>query len=251
MLRALLLLILAFAIGMVAGCGGSSGVHWENGEVVDDDDHGPDIVSFQSDIRQAQAGDEWEYIVTGSVSDGTSISEVTGTYTETISADTVITPLGETASVVLESAMLSYSGGIYPIANRRYVTQDANGTMWTYGGKRGGTTYWVVSPSEGRYVGVVSPMLQGATWQEDVLHNDGTTFDITYTASGREVVTVAAGAFECRKVTGNGPFAGLPANVKEWWAPQIGAPARSELVFMDSDKGLTFALTLELSARSR
>ena len=249
MLRALLLLVLAFVIGMVAGCGGSSGLHWENGQQVDDDDHGPDIVGFQSDIRQGQAGDEWEYTVTGSVSDGTSISEVTGTYTETISADTVITPLGETARVVLESAVLSYSGGIHIVANSRYVTQDANGTMWAYGGKRGGTTYWVVSPSEGRYVGVVSPMLQGATWQEDVLHSDSTTFDIMYTASGREVITVPAGAFDCCRVTGNGPFAGLPAVVKEWWAPQIGAPARSEVVFTDSS--LTFMLTLELSVRSR
>ncbi|HUV06068.1 MAG TPA: hypothetical protein VMX94_13345 [Armatimonadota bacterium] len=248
MVRGFILVVLVVLAGAVlVGCGGSSGLHLEEGKFAEDG--GAEVVELQNAVRQMQPGDSWEYEVTGSVSDGKATSEVTGAYTVTVSADTVAAPLGDVTRVVLESATLSYNGGIHPLPNKSYITQDENGTVWTYGGERNSSVYWVDVPSEGRYMSVASPLTQETNWTKYVRLTDGSTFNLAYAAAGVVTITVPAGNLETRKLAGNGTFAGMPSVVQEWWAPQIGAPVQRTVVF--THQGLTFALTAKLTARSR
>ncbi|HUV06067.1 MAG TPA: hypothetical protein VMX94_13340 [Armatimonadota bacterium] len=212
-------------------------------------------------VCQLQPGDEWEYAVSGRatpVSPSTDIYDVTGKYTLAMSPDSVGTPHGITAHVLIESASLEIPGVPEPIrayANAYYITQDPDGTIWVYGGKRDGVQYWVVSPPDGRYKSVASPMSTGEAWSANVGLDNGTSFDLSLVAGGIATVIVPMGSFEVFTVNGNGLFAGVPAVIADWWSPPMGAPAQREVTFSDNTPRytvpLTYELTLKLRSRNR
>ena len=208
-------------------------------------------------VRQLQAGDEWQYEVTGQAeksSGTTALYDVTGSYVLNVSGETIPTPQGETAKVVLESASLTIPGSeiqIRAYANTLYVTQDSDRTIWIHGGKKDGVQYWISSPAAGCYKYVASPMVPGDWWSASVTQTNGIAFDMLKVVGNTATVSTAAGAFETYTVTGNGLFAGMPAVIEDWWCPSLGAQAQRELTFTDSAAELRFKLTLELKSRNR
>jgi hypothetical protein len=221
---------------VVAGCGGGGG---------------SSVAPIDSTVRAYQPGDQWEYDVTGTVSDGVDTVGISGTYTETVTSQTVVTPQSVTAQIVTTDWNLSGNGNTIMAADKAYLTQDTDGTIWKHGGEDGGTVWWVSVPTAGRYECLRSPLSQGESWGATVERTTGETLDELYTVVGTETVSVPAGSFDTYKISVSGKIGGYPATGTEWYAPQAGTMIKAVYVATDTDQGLTLRLTAVLSDRSR
>ena len=219
---------------LLPGCGGGGG--------------GTAAIPLDSTMRQDIPGDQWEFTMTGTVSDGVDTVAITGTATQTVTANTVTTPQGATARIYVLSMTLSAEGQTMILVESAYGTQDPDGTLWQHGGEDEGGVYWVTTPAAGCYKAVASPMSQGVSWGGHVVQSNGEVFDENYIVTGTDTVTVPAGAFETYTITGSGRYYGMPTVVQYWCAPQIGSNVREELTAVDSAQGITLNLTGRLKA---
>lgn len=236
-----LLGVLVLLVSLMAGCGGGGG---GGGSIA--------AVPLSSTMRQMQPGDEWDYSVTGTVSDGGDTVPVTGTISVVWGAQTITTPGLATANVVLFNMTLTGNGTNITDWRRYYQTQDAGGTLWEYGGEDSDGVYWVTSPVSGRVVDYPSPMVQGTSWGENTMYSNGDTDNASATIVGTETVSVSAGVFETYKAIGNANFGGYPATTTEWIAPQIGGMVKGIMLATDPDApGVSLTLYISLTAKNR
>ena len=241
-LWAVSVITVAVVVGLVApgslvllpGCGGGGG--------------GAAPIALDSTVRQDTPGDQWECSITGTASDGQDTVAVTGTATQTVTANTVITPKGVTARIYLFSMTLSAGGQAAVFTETNYGTQEPNGTMWMHGGEDEGGVYWVTTPAVGCYKVVASPMSQGTSWGAHVVQSNGDVFDENWVVTGTATISVPVGTFETYTVTGSGQYYGCPAMLQDWWAPQIGSTVQQQGTITDNIQGITLNLTLRLKA---
>ncbi len=284
-------LALVCLIAAAAGCGGGKGV-----ETTVTATPPPD-----TDSRQIQPGDDMRWEVSGTHFDGWHSYPVTGTYSETVLSEQVTVPGVQPVQarvVSQEMALDTFKTEVLwdedkgtwtaqktgdefkkleekiNVTERYYVTQDADGSIWTYGGvsgtgmygdtKRTGTEYWLTQPATGRYALVASPLSVGNGWSARVTQSDGTTFSPSFVVSASEVVTVPAGTFMAHRVEGNGRIAGMLGEIAMWWAPAIAAPCQFTVTSTDyipntfgappggtGYSARTLTLTFKLAAKSR
>jgi len=231
--------VLIVLLGVVlAGCGGGGGGTTPT-------------IPLESTTRALLAGDEWQYSLTGTANDGTDTYAITGHYTETISAMTVVIPDLTIAHVVLWSMTLTVNGTTATIVGKNYYTQNAQGTVYTFGGENADGVFYVTSGTFRSYITQPSPVSVGSSWGAHVERTDGRSWDEYYVVTGIDTITVPAGRFEAYRVTGNGYFSDLPASITEWYAPQVGAFVRGDLTATDSDLGVTMTLRLDLTNKNR
>jgi hypothetical protein len=235
-----LLVSLVVMIALIAGCGGGGG-----GNLTPP--------ALDDDVRQMQPGDRWVYTVTGTATDGSGSIAVIGTLTKTVTSNevTVPDPVDAPARVVTWSGTVAGVGYSKSLSTEEYLTQDTDGSIWTYGGKDAGGVYWIVSPVTGRNQYVWSPLATGREWGSHEETSDGLSFDRNFEVIETATITVPAGVFETYRVTGTGLFAGSPSEEEVWWAPQIGAPAQHRIEALDSDTDKMLDLTLKLASWNR
>lgn len=225
---------------LLAGCGGGGG--------------GTSSIPLDGTVRQMQAGDQWEYTITGTASDGIETVAVTGTAEEVWSAQTVQTPGGATAHVQLSNMTLTIEGRSATFWSREYMSQDANGTLWEYGREDSdsGGVYWIVSPTSGKACVVPSPLALGSSWGDSITYSNFESEDSAFAVVKTETVRVPAGSFDTFKITGNGRVSGIPATITVWFAPQIGSfvQMRSVALFDDDGGDVTMDITLKLKSFS-
>jgi hypothetical protein len=234
-----LLLVLPIFV-MLSGCGGGGG-----------GGGGSSVIPLENTVRQMQAGDQWQYAVSGTIANSTQAVPVTGTFTMIASSDTVMTPGNVTARVVLRNWTLAGNSQNFVFVDRVYVTQDALGTILDYGGFEDSAEYWITAPTSGHIVSIPSPMSIGTSWSANVTESNGDTYNEAYTVVGTQTISVPAGRFETYKTSGNGVFSGYPAITTDWYAPQIGSQVRSSIHAVDSTDGTTIDLDAKLTLRNR
>lgn len=239
MKRAVWLLTAVVGVVILAGCGGGGG------------GGATPAIPLDGVLRQMQAGDQWTYSITGTVTDGVDTVNVSGTMAQTWSAQTVLTPNSATANIVLWNMSLSGNGQTIATWDRSYESQDSTGTIWEYGGEDEDGVYWVITPATGKDLDTPSPMSQGTSWGGYCQYSNGESVNAAYTVVGQETIAVSAGSFGTYKVTGNGLFGGYPATVTEWYAPQIGGMVKGNMLATDSIQGITMTLTITLQSKSR
>jgi hypothetical protein len=240
MRRVLQVFLVVFACALLVGCGGGGG--------------GSSTLPISDTIRAMIPGDQWQYSINGTLSDGSTTLNVTGTWILTYSGATVTTPYSETAHLMLNSATFTVAGRTFTTSGAEYISQDASGTLWSHGGEDENGTYWVISPDTGKYVDVRSPMMIGTSWGDFVQTSDGDSDNTNCVVTATENVNVPAGRFEAFKVTENGYFGGLPFNGYEWWSPQIGAPVQLQGIIQDTDdegNPITMNITVRLKLKTR
>jgi len=220
---------------LAAGCGGGGG--------------GLLPVPRSNTVRQMQAGDQWTYSVTGTVTGTSAPIQVAGVLRETVTPQTAVRD-GEDTKGVSWTGTISGPGYSKTLATTDYLSQDASGNIWTHGGLDTGAVYWFVTAIDVRYQRVWSPFSVGQTWGSQVTVG-GHTFNIQYTVNGTGTVTVPSGIWEVYNVTGTGLFAGSSSTEEIWWAPQIGAPVQIHITSHDEATGEDLDLTLKLASRNR
>lgn len=231
-----------FIVGLVliaclaAGCGGGGGLT-------------PPALS--DTVRQMQAGDRWIYSVTGTATEGSDSIAVVGTLTKTVTGETVGISGDETARIVTWSGTVSGVGYTNTVDTKEYLFQDADGSIWTYGGEDSGDVYWIVPEGTGRNQYVWSPLAVNHEWGSHEETSEGGSFDRSLTVTEITSITVPNGLYDVYKVEGTGMFAGSPSDEELWWAPQIGAPVQQRIIAVDSVSGRTLDLTLKLISRNR
>lgn len=286
MVRTLALLGLALLVVVSAGCGGGRGVTTTV----------TNTPPPSGNVRLLQPGDSLRYEVTGYHFDGWHSWPVTGSYSETVLSENVTVPGSTTtAAVVSQEIVLDTfkTEVLYDqtklawiaqrdadgfkrleakinVSERYYITQDADGTIWTYGGvsgdgmydgvPRSGVEYWVSVPSTGRYKLLGSPLAVGNGWSADVQQSNGMSYRPSFVVSTSGVSSVPAGDFLAHYVRGNGRMAGMVGEIDMWLAPDVGAPTQFSVTATDyvpnefANTGYparTFTLTFKLAAKSR
>ena len=144
-------------------------------------------------------------------------------------------------------------------SERCYVTQDPDGTIWTYGGiNEAGTVYWISEPTTGRYQSLVSPLGIGSGWwSTHVNQSDGATFDPSFVVSTVEQTSVPAGTFRTNRIRGTGKIAGMHGDIDMWWSPDVGGPVQFSVTTKDYVlpslfySARTFTLSFKLMSKSR
>lgn len=226
-------------IVVLAGCGG------ETTSV------SRDIVPLSSNVRQMQSGDNWTYSVTGSVSASGSSSPVSGDMTLAWTSETAYTLRGQAVCVMETKLRLKSQLGEINRFERRFVRQDAYGTIWCYGADSGAGPCWIVVPHNGCCCSLLGPMTERATWGETLELTSGECRTEAYRVVAIQTVGCPVGNFDTYVVNGTGCFAGMPATTTEWFAPQIAAPIQGTALAVDSEAGMTFDLTYHLTQCTR
>jgi hypothetical protein len=189
------------------------------------------------------------YDITGSVSDGAISTPLTGTYTVTVSSQTANPATGVTARVVMLSGQLSAGSWSQSIADRWYWTQDATGSIFCWGGMDEGVGYSVVTPSNGRYSVVKSPLQVGTSWGEAVSLTNSDSYNTSYVVTGSERISTPAGSFNCWEATVSGNILGIPGTGIEWWSADVGQPVKAQYQLSGSGVSMNFTMTLRSKNR--
>ena len=208
MTRASLILIACMALAWLGDCGGST-----------------TGIALQSTVRQLGPNDQWNYVVSGNVSDGSTAAplDVSGTYSIRMTSDTVKAPDLLPARVVLVSGKLTGADYSRIIAERYYMRQQPGGALLLVGGRNvNGSDYWFGQPVIVPYVIVESPLSVGDQWLVETATTVGTTYDDYFTVDGTEKISVPAGGFQTYRVRSDGRTGGTAVICTYWWAPQIG-----------------------------
>lgn len=184
-------------------------------------------------IRLMETADQWRY--------ASVVGGLTTVYSYTVSPDTIITPQGNKANIILETSDV---GSV--VANRIYFTQDANG-VYIHGGRKNNKDYWVTEPAQGFYRRMPGSLTFGTSWNVSAKLSNGEQFNIDYIVTGTETIEVLAGAFRTFRITGNGTYGDGPATSVIYMAPQISQAVRSRETIPDGVGGFTTSL-VELTA---
>ncbi len=212
----------------LAGCGGgSSGV------------------ALTNEISQLQPFDQWDYVITGTIYDGTQseAQELNGSSTMIMTPETVETPTQEMASVMLLSRELVGDDFAQSDTERIYLTQDPDGTIWIWGGEDDSGSFWFDVP----YKLVQSPLGYNVSWYTHVESTQQKEYDDYYIVVGSDRLDLPAGRFETYHVVCNGRAEGSSASAGYWWSPSVGLyTQRTETTL--SSGGLVMELTYRLAA---
>ncbi len=208
-------------------------------------------VSPGENVRMLQPGDQWDYIVTGTISDGTQTEpqQVTGTARFIMTPEKVETPSHETASVMLASREVVGKDFAEATAERIFIIQDLNGTIWICGGENEGGEYWFGDEFDERYELVESPLTRDSSWHTHVQSSQGPEYDDYYIVTGTGKLNVPGGGFDTYVVTCNGLDAGSPVTATYWWAPHLGMYAQKTETRTRTDS-LVSRLTYKLAGSS-
>ena len=214
-------------VGALAGCGGgSSGVPLSN------------------EISQLQPFDQWDYLVTGIIFDGTQAEsqDLRGSSTMIMTPEKVETPTHEMASVMLVRREVVGKDFAESTTERIYIIQDPDGTIWICGGEKSSGAYWFDVP----YKLVQSPLDYGVSWYTHVESTQQAEYDDYYIVVGSDRLDLPAGRFEAFHVTCNGRAEGSSVAADYWWAPSVGMfTQRCETTL--SNGGLVMKLTYKLA----
>lgn len=185
-----------------------------------------------SQIRNIQPGDTWNYSGTGTLSNGTTTINLTGTATTQILSSTKLDPVTSTQCFDEYTAMnMTSSSGQHLVTSAHdYGVQDSNGTLYICGEDFGtglGDT-WVTAASGGIFLSDQSPVSVGQNYGTSVTYTDGTTETISISVVGIEDVQTNIGNLESYKVTIDATI-NFPNGTKVvenntiWFVPGLGS----------------------------
>jgi hypothetical protein len=91
------------------------------------------------------------------------------------------------------------------VSTHGYFLQDANGSIYTYGGDTGigSGDVWVTSPTSGYFLDLESPMAVGQNNGTSVTFTDGSSMTRSYSVTAIENVSTGIGTFESYRISEN------------------------------------------------
>lgn len=198
--------------------------------------------------RKYQAGDQWQYALTGTFVSGAGTAQITPA-TATLSFDNTATAIGGVADArkLTLTAPVSRPGHSETNVYTILFKQTANGTFQIYG----------LSPADGAPAGAVTTgggVISGpdadlfatlAGWNANATIDSYGDFTITTTKAGVEDVTVGGKTYQCYKVTGNKSFGGFASTFTVWINSQCGAFVKMTTSYTDvlGTTNLTYQMT--------
>jgi hypothetical protein len=238
-----LFLIVVFTIFFIVGCGGGGG----------GGDSTPSIPLKTSSIRQFGPGDSWNYSASGTLSDGVTTVNITGT------ANYQVLSTLKQSPVTLDDCLdqftvitLSGQGESFTFDFHDYFLQDNNGSIFSYGeGDSISGDTWVVFPAVGYYLRLESPMAVGQSNGSTVDFDDGSSLTYSYSIDSIQNVSTSLGSYESYKITSNlsvdyGTGDTEVVSATSWYVPGLGS-----VKIMETDSyysGGVLQLTLNFTA---
>jgi len=181
-------------VGLLAGCGGSSG----GGSAVS-----PSVRPIASNtLRTFVSGDRIQYSLTGSISSGGVTAPITGTASYAITTNaSPIDPTGATRSVaILVIAGVLSNGATVTSSGSEYFSQAAGGSKNTYGTSAAG---WITTPVSGFVPSLISPIITPNSWINTYTQQNGDVTSNQISAIGKVNVATGMGVFEAFKYQSN------------------------------------------------
>ncbi len=195
------LAILIFVL-FIYGCGGG-------GDSGSEDISASTLIPLKTNtIRTAQAGDTWNYSVTGTYTANSTTVNLSGTGNETILSSPKQDPITLTNCLDyhLMISLSGPSGFSASIIGHTYILQDATGTEYEYGLNDGFNDMWVSEASGGYFVSSQSPVIANQSYGASVTYSDGSTETTSAQIVGIENVNTPAGYYEAYKVFVNATY---------------------------------------------
>jgi hypothetical protein len=234
-----LFLIVVFTIFSVIGCGGGGG----------GGDSTPPIPLKTSNIRQFEPSDSWNYSASGTLSDGVTTVNITGTANSQVLSTLKQSPVTQDDCLDQFTVItLSGQGQSITFDSHDYFLQDSNGSIFIYGeGDIVSGDIWVIFPAEGYYLSLESPMAVGQSHGSMVDFDDGSSLTYSYSVDSIQNVSTPLGSYESYKITSNlsvvyGTGDSEVVNATSWYVPGLGTVKLSETDSYYSGGFLQFAL---------
>lgn len=187
------------------------------------------VISLKtSTIRSESIGDYWHWSGTGTLNDGSTTINLTGTMSTQILSTMKQSPINFTNCLVEYSVLtLSGPGGSVSGDDYSYFLQDANGAIYEYGRKELGQDVWVVSPSIGYFLSTASPMGVGQSNSGIAWYNDDSKITYSYTVTSKENVSTSLGTYESYKLSISFTFEyfwgdSVVVSKNIWYVPGLG-----------------------------
>jgi hypothetical protein len=191
--------------------------------------------------RALYPGDIWLYQVSGHPSDVGAVAGVAsanGAFL--VKVDTAPSTSSEHAytAVLVQSSVLTSGDQTSHVTTKRYVAQDASGTIWLMGTESKGETEWI-NNAEGYVCDFPSPISVGETWDVKEKVGDAIVLEYRCKVVGTELVTVPAGLYEAYKIEREAVQAPT-GNITQWYAPEISACVKETIEGTDKDLTLKY-----------
>lgn len=232
------------------GCGGGGG---GGGGAVETPPASPEA----GKIWTIRPGDRWSYEVQGTLYYGGASYNGSGTASAEILSSYKQSPI--TKDYCLNQYLvisISFSGTPLVISQNEYYLQSNDGSIYVYGSGINSQDIWVVSPAEGRYLNLKSPLVVGQSYNVSVTYNDGETMLYSYYVHSFETVQTKAGNFDVYKIEINRRYddssgAGYRTEEHsfEWYSPNCGIIKETAYISYYSGGSLLYSLayTAELT----
>lgn len=212
------------------GCGGGGGT--------------TSIALKTSTIRAYQAGDTWQFSISG---------DDTGTFTVTVQSTLVTSPI--TTDDCIELLMSGSFTSMGVISNSTFYLQDGAGSEFNFGDWDPVDGYnWITSGTG--YVQIsTSPVAVGQNNNGSMTYQNGTVETFSNTVIALEDVVTGMGTFQAYKYTDSGTInwgSGSTANSSTtfWYVPGLSAPVKEDMTMTYYQNGtptgtLHLIITLE------
>ncbi len=222
--KVVLLAIFLFAV-VLSACGGGGG-----------DSSTPSSIPLKTNtIRNIAAGDTYNYTATGTINNGQSTIDMSGTVAMQILSTTKQSPI--TLSDCLDQYLvinLSNAGNTQTVSGHSYVLQDLTGTVYLCGQDVGSGDSWVTSPAGGQYLSFNSPIVVGQNGGASVTFSDGSSLTYSYSVIAIESVTTGKGTFEAYRILQNSTYDYAVGVIDRmvgtntiWYVPGLGGSVKT------------------------
>jgi hypothetical protein len=191
----------------------------------------PAVITLKtSTIQQYAPGMNWSYTLTGTLTNENGAFPITGTMAAQILPTTKQSP------VTLEQCLDRYTSMTFTVNGQTissddhdYSLQSTDGSILNYGMTTDSGDAWVVSPANGFYLEVMSPVALGQSFGASVIFSDGSALTYAYTIDDVEEVSTGIGIYQAYRVTisetkdyPTGNISRYIAKVTSWVVPGLG-----------------------------
>ncbi|NOZ69048.1 MAG: hypothetical protein GXP46_07350 [Deferribacteres bacterium] len=186
------------------------------------------VIGLKTNIlRTVSPGDNWEYSVTATWSDGTATDNLSGSSTVSILFDTQRSPVSGIDCLDKYKVIdMTGSRGKFVRSSHTYFFQDANGTHYNCGW--GTEVKWVTSPPKGYFLSAESPLAVGQSYSTSVAYDNGDSGTYSYSVESIEYVSIEMGTYESYRIETNYTHSYTNGHRTEgndtiWYVPGLGA----------------------------
>lgn len=202
-----------------------------------------------------RVGSEANYVVTGTLSDGTDTYTAGGTVRDTLALTELLPVQGLNTWRINSHGNLTIDGE--PIGEdiwRRYIAQDPTSGKWVYRGEESDNVPLILTTWSREPVFVPSPLASSGAWSWSATYSDGSPITANCTMTGPEQVSTPLGTFTTYRIRLDlvppwGSFTDY------WWmSPQVPLPVRRQIRYLVVVNGLgmlTGDLTLTLQSYTK